>query len=128
MTNPVTGPGLSATWEWTLQTSERSLVRDENGMMFVIAHILMPVSIDATERYNRDSDAAVFADLGNERDPEELSPGHPHMFVDNMLMTYPVGGLQRREIEQWRGLQPGSFDYNEIPTSSCQSFCWKARH
>ena len=25
-------------------------------------------------------------------------------------------------------LQLASFDYNEIPTSSCQSFCWKARH
>jgi hypothetical protein len=49
------------------------------------------------------------------------------VFVDNLLMTYPVGTLQRQEIKQWRGLQPGSFDYNEIPTSSCQSFCWKAR-
>jgi hypothetical protein len=45
-----------------------------------------------------------------------------------MLMTYPVGSLQRREIEQRRGLQAGSFDYNEIPTSSCHTFCWKARH
>jgi len=47
--------------------------------------------------------------------------------VDNLLMDFHVGTLQRREIEQRRGLQPASFDYNEIPTSSCQSFCWKAR-
>jgi hypothetical protein len=42
-------------------------------------------------------------------------------------MIFRVGTLQRHEIEQRRGLQPASFDYNEIPTSSCQSFCWKAR-
>jgi hypothetical protein len=86
------------------------------------------MSIAVAERYNRALQTMVFADLGNELGPENLSPSHPHGFVDNMLITYPVGSLQRREIEQWRGLQPGSFDYNEIPTSSCQSFCWKARH
>ena len=86
------------------------------------------MSIATVERYNRDLRAPVFADLGNELDPEYLSPSHPQAFVDNMLMTYPVGSLQRREIEQRRGLQPGSFDYNEIPTSSCHTFCWKARH
>ncbi|MEP7100673.1 MAG: hypothetical protein ABI781_09205 [Burkholderiales bacterium] len=48
--------------------------------------------------------------------------------MDKLLMDFPVGALQRREIQQRRGLQPASFDYNEIPTSSCQSFCWKARH
>jgi hypothetical protein len=45
-----------------------------------------------------------------------------------MLMKFLVGDLQRREIEQRRGLQRGAFDYNEIPTSSCHTFCWKARH
>jgi hypothetical protein len=94
----------------------------------VTAHILKRVSIAVAERYNRGRQTMVFADLGNELGPENLSPSHPQGFVDNMLITYPVGSLQRREIEQWRGLQPGSFDYNEIPTSSCQSFCWKARH
>ena len=39
-----------------------------------------------------------------------------------------VGTLQRREIKPWRGLRPGCFDYNEVPTSSCHTFCWKARH
>jgi hypothetical protein len=64
----------------------------------------------------------------NESEAAELSPRHPQGFVGNLCITLSVGGLQRHEIEQWRGLQPGSFDYNEIPTSSCQSFCWKARH
>ena len=39
-----------------------------------------------------------------------------------------VGTLQRREIKPWRGLRRGCFDYNEVPTSSCHTFCWKARH
>jgi hypothetical protein len=39
-----------------------------------------------------------------------------------------VGTLQRREIEARRGLAQGGFDYNEDPTSSCHTFCWKARH
>jgi hypothetical protein len=36
--------------------------------------------------------------------------------------------LQRPKNKHWRGFQPGRFDYNESPTSSCQTFCWKARH
>jgi hypothetical protein len=71
---------------------------------------------------------AQFADSRNENDSAKISPRHPQAFVDNLLMDFHVGTLQRREIEQRRGLQPASFDYNEIPTSSCQSFCWKARH
>jgi len=47
--------------------------------------------------------------------------------VDNLLMDFRVGRLQRPQIEQRRGLQGGGFDYNEIPASSCQTFCWKAR-
>jgi hypothetical protein len=35
--------------------------------------------------------------------------------VDKLLIHFAVGRLQRREIEQWRGLQPGAFDYNESP-------------
>jgi hypothetical protein len=38
--------------------------------------------------------------------------------VDKLLMDFAVGTLQRREIEQRRGLRPPSFDYTEIPTSS----------
>jgi len=70
----------------------------------------------------------VFVNLGNESDASKLSPRHPQAFVDNLLMDSPVGGPQRREIQHRRGLQPASFDYNEIPTSSCHTFCWKARH
>src|SRR5205085_7444112 len=43
-------------------------------------------------------------------------------------MDFHVGGPQRREIKQRRGLPPGAFGYNEGPTSSCHTFCWKARH
>jgi hypothetical protein len=69
-----------------------------------------------------------FAESRNENDAAKLSPRHPQAFVDKLLMDFPVGALQRREIEQRRGLRPASFDYNEIPTSSCHTFCWKARH
>jgi len=48
--------------------------------------------------------------------------------VDKLWINEPVGALQREEIERWRGLPGSRFDYNEIPTSSCHTFCWKARH
>jgi hypothetical protein len=48
--------------------------------------------------------------------------------VDNMWMIFRVGAPQRREIKQRRGFQLGAFGYNEGPTSSCHTFCWKARH
>jgi hypothetical protein len=47
--------------------------------------------------------------------------------VDILLKTFYVGSLQRPKNKHWRGFQPGPFDYNESPTSSCQTFCWKAR-
>ena len=94
----------------------------------MIAYSLMSRSIAVGQRYNLTLRGLVLAELGNEQYLEELSPGRPQAFVDNLWITYPVGSLQRREIEQRRGLQPGSFDYNEIPTSSCHTFCWKARH
>jgi hypothetical protein len=47
--------------------------------------------------------------------------------VDILLTRSPVGNLQRPKNKHWRGFQPGPFDYNESPTSSCQTFCWKAR-
>jgi hypothetical protein len=56
-----------------------------------------------------------------------LSPACLQGFVDKVLISIHVGGVQRREIKQRRGFQPGCFDYNESPTSSCQTFCWKAR-
>ena len=57
----------------------------------------------------------------------QLPPNRPQLFVDNMCISFDVGGVQRQEIKQWRGLQPGSSGYNEVPTSSCHTFCWKAR-
>jgi hypothetical protein len=45
-----------------------------------------------------------------------------------MWMKFPVGGLQRAEIQQRCGFPRGAFRYNEGPTSSCHTFCWKARH
>jgi hypothetical protein len=94
----------------------------------VTTHVQRIGSIEIADRYNRGFRWAVSADFGNEDDAENLSPTRPQGFVHNLCITYPVGGMQRREIKQWRGLQACSFDYNEIPTSSCQSFCWKARH
>jgi hypothetical protein len=47
--------------------------------------------------------------------------------VDILLKESPVGSLQRPKNKHWRGFQPDPFDYNEGPTSSCQTFCWKAR-
>jgi hypothetical protein len=47
--------------------------------------------------------------------------------VDKVLIDFAVGDSQRREIKQWRGFQRGAFGYNESPTSSCHTFCWKAR-
>jgi hypothetical protein len=67
------------------------------------------------------------AQFHNEQKAPELSPGHPHAFVDNLLTNFDVGALQRQEIEQWRGFPRGAFGYNEGPTSSCHTFCWKAR-
>jgi hypothetical protein len=63
----------------------------------------------------------------NERWGPKLSPDRPHAFVDNLWIVFDVGGPQRREIKQGRGFQRGAFGYNESPTSSCHTFCWKAR-
>jgi hypothetical protein len=57
----------------------------------------------------------------------KLPPDAPQRFVNNLGITFLVGDVQRQEIQQWRGLQPGSSGYNEVPTSSCHTFCWKAR-
>jgi hypothetical protein len=48
--------------------------------------------------------------------------------VDNLWIKIRVGVSQRREIKHWRGFAQGPFGYNEVPTSSCHTFCWKARH
>jgi hypothetical protein len=71
--------------------------------------------------------AAFLIEFGNEQEHRKLSPGDPHLFVDNLCMDFDVGAPQRREIEQWRGFQRSAFGYNESPTSSCHTFCWKAR-
>jgi hypothetical protein len=78
--------------------------------------------------YNQSLEGIVLVALSNEGDAAKLSPRDPQGFVDNLLMIFAVGSLQRREIKHWRGLQPACFDYNEVPTSSCHTFCWKARH
>jgi hypothetical protein len=44
-----------------------------------------------------------------------------------MWMKFLVGALQRPEFKHWRGFRAGAVGYNESPTSSCQTFCWKAR-
>jgi hypothetical protein len=44
-----------------------------------------------------------------------------------MWIDFLVGALQRAEIKHWRGFRGGAFGYNESPTSSCHTFCWKAR-
>jgi hypothetical protein len=59
---------------------------------------------------------------------KKLPPAHPQAYVDKLLMKFRVGASQRREIEHWRGFPQSPFGYNEIPTSSCHTFCWKARH
>jgi len=47
--------------------------------------------------------------------------------VDILLMIFDVGAVQRAKIKQRRGFPQGAFGYNESPTSSCHTFCWKAR-
>jgi hypothetical protein len=71
--------------------------------------------------------AVFLIEFGNEQEHQKLSPGGPHAFVDNLWTKIDVGALQRREIKQWRGFPRGAFGYNESPTSSCHTFCWKAR-
>jgi len=57
----------------------------------------------------------------------QLPTSRPQAFVDKLWIYFPVGDPQRPQNEQWRGFQRGAFGYNEGPTSSCQTFCWKAR-
>jgi hypothetical protein len=47
--------------------------------------------------------------------------------VDNLWLKILVGGLQRAENQCWCGFPADPFGYNEVPTSSCHTFCWKAR-
>ena len=68
------------------------------------------------------------ANPGNELRRLKLSPSYPQVFVDKLWKDFAVGDPQRQEIKQWRGFRRGAFGYNEGPTSSCHTFCWKARH
>ncbi|MDR7334757.1 hypothetical protein [Roseateles asaccharophilus] len=43
-------------------------------------------------------------------------------------MKILVGDLQRPENQCWCGFPADAFGYNGSPTSSCHTFCWKARH
>jgi hypothetical protein len=83
--------------------------------------------IRSTGGRNSRGACSFITSLGNDITPFQLSPGYPQDFVDKLWMVLPVGTQQREEIEQWRGFPPGAFGYNESPTSSCHTFCWKAR-
>ena len=48
--------------------------------------------------------------------------------VDKLLTNWLVFFPQRAENKHWCGFQRSRFAYNELPTSSCHIFCWKARH
>jgi len=77
--------------------------------------------------YNSSSTWPFTVNSDNDADPQKLSPSCPQAIVDKLLIIIAVGDSQRREIKQWRGFQQGAFGYNESPTSSCHTFCWKAR-
>jgi hypothetical protein len=55
------------------------------------------------------------------------STGDPQDLVDKLWLKILVGSLQRPENQCWCGFPAGPFGYNESPTSSCHTFCWKAR-
>ena len=55
------------------------------------------------------------------------STGDPQELVDKLWLKILVGGLQRPGNQCWCGLPGDPFGYNESPTSSCHTFCWKAR-
>jgi len=75
----------------------------------------------------RRSRIGFIANPVNEQRRLKLSPSYPQGFVDKLWKDFAVGGLQRQEIKQRRGFRRGAFGYNEGPTSSCHTFCWKAR-
>jgi len=77
--------------------------------------------------YNCRSACVFILIVCNESGRSKLSPSCPQAFVDKLLTVFHVGDSQRREIKQWRGFPWGAFGYNESPTSSCHTFCWKAR-
>jgi hypothetical protein len=76
---------------------------------------------------NVPSTRLFIAALCNDLRTAKLSPSCPQAFVDKVCTNIRVGGPQREEIKHWRGLPRGAFGYNEGPTSSCHTFCWKAR-
>ena len=84
-------------------------------------------SIVAADQYNVASHGDGLASFGNEIRTLKLSPTDPQAIVNKLLKHFDVGTLQREEIKHRRGFPQGAFGYNEIPTSSCQTFCWKAR-
>lgn len=48
--------------------------------------------------------------------------------VDKLCITFCCWHLATAGNPALARLPGGSFGYNEVPTSSCQTFCWKARH
>lgn len=48
--------------------------------------------------------------------------------VDKLCITFFCWHLATAGNPALARVPGGSFGYNEVPTSSCQTFCWKARH
>jgi hypothetical protein len=94
--------------------------------LFACAHLqsFIPAAPAWNSRVRRGFTAAH----DNDAPTEKLSPSCPQDFVDKLCINFRVGALQREQIQQWRGFPGGAFGYNEGPTSSCHTFCWKARH
>jgi hypothetical protein len=93
--------------------------------MLVCAHISRVITFSAA--YNIGLTRLFPFRFGNELAYLKLSPSYPQRFVHKLLITFDVGDPQRREIKRWRGFRQKPFSYNEGPTSSCHTFCWKAR-
>jgi hypothetical protein len=91
-----------------------------------LAHTFI-VQITSLSALNAPRPKPFMAALCNDSSAPKLSPSCPQVFVDKVCTIIRVGSPQREEIKHWRGLPRGAFGYNESPTSSCHTFCWKAR-
>jgi hypothetical protein len=96
--------------------------------MSVIANKLGRIELLASPDTMPAREPGFTAGFRNESTWLQLPTGRPQVFVNILCIDFAVGSSQRREIEQRRGFRRGAFGYNEGPTSSCHTFCWKARH
>jgi hypothetical protein len=90
-------------------------------------HLVDRLEFSALLATIRGSQNGFIANPVNELRRLKLSPSYPQGFVDKLWKDFAVGDPQRQEIKQRRGFRRGAFGYNEGPTSSCHTFCWKAR-